>query len=129
MALSSSDFALDATDFPETGGWDPISAVADAVGGLADIAAGGPQKRERAARAERDAALAQQKAEEARLEIARLAAQAPAPTVATTAQAATGPSLGGLVDWLKKPGIAGVPNGVTVAVVAAACFALWRHFR
>ena len=117
------DFDPDTTDFThdfvETG-WDPLKAA----GTIVDVVAGGPQKRERAAKAERDAAIAQQKAEEARLEIARLSTAG-----APGAAASTGPSLGGLVDWLKKPGVGGVPNGVTVAVVAAAGFALWRYTR
>jgi hypothetical protein len=56
-----------------------IGEAIQAGSGLVDIIAGGPQKRERAAKAELAAAQEMRAAEEARLAAAQLAATTPAP--------------------------------------------------
>lgn len=61
-------------DFDVTG----LGGVTDVVNTFADIAAGGPQKRERAAKYARDAAIAEKEAALAMVEAARIAQSTPA---------------------------------------------------
>ena len=99
----------------ETGAFgvdDAIAAGSQFAGTVADIAAGGPQKRERTARANRDAAIAARDAALAQLEAAKLAASAPAPSY--------GGGGAGVLATLQAPSPLGIPwwmVGVGGAVV------------
>lgn len=96
------------------------------VGLLSDIAAGGPQKRQREARANRDAAIAARDAALAELETARVLAGAGGGGGVMQASAGGFGGLGGLVDKLGQPSpIGGLPWGLVVGVgVVAAWWAL-----
>lgn len=113
----------------ETGWVDAaIAEGAGLVNTFADIAAGGPQKRERAAKYARDAARAQTEAAALALEAAKVNAQA-MQTAATSASSAPPPSSGGFIDRaiavLKQPTpLFGLPVGVVVGGAAVAFWAL-----
>lgn len=89
-----------------------IDGATELLGQGLDILAGGPQKRERAARAERDAAIAMAQAEQARLETARLAAQG-----------ATMPAAGGFLSHRTF----GVPTVALVAGIGVLAYVLTRR--
>lgn len=98
-------------------GWDPISATVSGIATIGDIASGGPQKRERAAKAEQKAAEAYAAAELAKLEAAKLAASTPPPAAPlpvvrpspSPMAALSAPSLFGLPRWAVGLGaVAGV---------------------
>lgn len=88
-----------------------IDGATELLGQGLDILAGGPQKRERAAKAERDAAIAMAQAEQARLETARLAAQG-----------VTVPAAGGILSHRTF----GVPTVALVAGIGALAYILTR---
>lgn len=94
------------------------------VGQLSDIAAGGPQKRVREARANRDAAIAARDAALAELETARVLAGAGGG--GGVMQQASAGGFGGLLGKLGEPSpIGGLPWGLVVGVgVVAAWWAL-----
>lgn len=117
------DWALHALGV-ETGYVDvAIAEGSKLVGQLSDIAAGGPQKRVREARANRDAAIAARDAAMAELEAARIMASGGGGGVM---QASAG-GFGGLVGKLGEPSpIGGLPWGVVVGVGVVA---LWWALR
>lgn len=104
----------------ETGAFgidDAIAGGASVVNTFADIAAGGPQKRERAAKYGRDAAIAAKDAALAQLEAAKLAASAPMPS---------GGGAGGILATLQAPSPLGVPWWIVGVGVGIAAWAVLR---
>lgn len=112
----------------ETGAADPYTeAVKEGLkyaGQITDVFAGGPQKRERAARYERDAAQAMRDAALAELEAAKLAASVPVSGGGGVLAASVGG--GGLLDKLRAPSPLGVPWW---AVVAGGAVVVWWAVR
>ena len=110
----------------ETGAFgldDAIAGGASVVNTFADIAAGGPQKRERAAKYGRDAAIAAKDAALAQLEAAKLAASAPMPSGGGAMSIGGG---GGILATLQAPSPLGVPWWIVGVGVGIAAWAVLR---
>lgn len=97
-------------------GWGGVvAAAAEGTAKTLDVLDGGNAKRERTAKAQRDAARANAEAMQAQLEMMRLSASAPSvPSAAPVVQGAAG---GGAMAWLTSPSpLGGLPWGGVLVV-------------